>query len=82
MVTLANEWLKNPVVILVGLVIIFGIIVLAILLVKKFLFKEEKPEMDEKQIAKENVERYLEDVEDEETKKQFEQYENEQKENK
>ncbi|MBR1581653.1 MAG: hypothetical protein IJ656_01340 [Bacilli bacterium] len=82
MITLANEWLKNPVVILVGLVIIFGIIVLAILLVKKFLFKEEKPEMDEKQIAKENVERYLEDVEDEETKKQFEQYENEQKENK
>lgn len=60
--------------IIIALVLIFGVIVIAVILVRKYSkhFKsDEKPKSD-REIAEEEVNRILVDVEDEETKKEME----------
>ena len=62
--------------ILLGLVAFFGIIALIVFLLRKYLKisnKNEKP-TDEAKIADENLSRYLQDVDDDETQKQFDDY--------
>ncbi len=62
--------------ILIGLIAFFGIIALIVFFLRKYLKisnKNEKPK-DEAKIADENLSRYLQDVEDDETKKQFDEY--------
>lgn len=61
--------------ILVLLIAFFGIIALLVFLLRsKFkINKVEKPK-DDKQIAKENLSHYLQDVDDPETQKEFEEY--------
>lgn len=67
---------SSTVVILVLLIAFFGGIVLLVLFLRKKLnlVNKDKP-TDEKQIADENLSRILEDVDDEDTKKQFEEFE-------
>ncbi len=69
----------NVALILVGLLVLFAVIALIVFLLRKFLKigKVEKPS-DEK-IADENLSYYLQDVDDEETKKQFDKYASEHK---
>lgn len=61
--------------ILLGLVIFFAVIALIVFLLRKHLKigKNEKP-IDDKKIADENLSHYLQDVDDEEAQKQFDQY--------
>lgn len=63
----------NPLVILAILVGFFGILVLCIILVKKFIkpLQITKNEMTEEEAAEEELKRVLVDVEDENVKKQM-----------
>ena len=66
-------WL-TPVII----VAVFGVIVLAVILVKKHVKtfqNEEKPKSD-KEVAQEELDRILQPVEDDEAKNQMQEYEN------
>lgn len=64
--------------ILVGILVFFGLICLGVLFARKKLhLSDKKNTSDEHQIAEENVSRYLEDVTDPETQKEFEKYSNE-----
>ncbi len=74
--TLSAAFWSNPAVIIVGLLLIFGVIVVAVILVKKYVkpFQNtEKPKSD-KEIAEEELNRLLVDVDDEGTKKEMETY--------
>ncbi|MGN1262199.1 MAG: hypothetical protein ACI4UT_03990 [Candidatus Enteromonas sp.] len=75
MIVLADSmgWL-TPVII----VAVFGVIVLAVILVKKHVKpfqNEEKPKSD-KEVAQEELDRILQPVEDDEAKNQMQEYEN------
>lgn len=75
MIVLADSmgWL-TPVII----VAVFGVIVLAVILVKKHVKpfqNEEKPKSD-KEVAQEELDRILRPVEDDEAKNQMQEYEN------
>lgn len=69
--------------ILFGLVCFFGIIALVVFLLRKFLkiSKTDKPK-DETKVADENLNHYLEDVDDPEAQKQFDEFEKQQKDTK
>ena len=64
----------------IGLPLAFGVIVLGIILLKKYckFFQKDEKKPTEQQVVKEELKRVLEEVTDEETIKQMEQY-NEQK---
>ena len=70
------EWWQSPWFYLIGLLLIFGIIALLIFLMRKFVIKknakDEKP--SDEVIAEENLSRFLEDVDDPETLKQFDEF--------
>ncbi len=76
-----NEWFNEPWAILILIVLIFGVLALGVFLLSKFVInkkdKDEKP--DEKTIADENLSRYLEEVDNPETQKQFDEYDKENK---
>ena len=77
-----DDWINQPWAIFLFIVIIFGVLAFGVFLLSKFVInknkdKEEKP--DEKTLANENLSRFLEDVEDPETQKQFDEYEKENK---
>lgn len=60
------------------IVLVFGAVCLLVFLIRKFVInknKGEKKEIDEKQAANETLSRYLEDIEDPEAQKQFDEYE-------
>ena len=62
--------------ILICLIAFFAIVALIVFFLRKYLKisnKNEKPN-DEVKIADENLSRYLQDVDDDETKKQFDNY--------
>ncbi len=72
----ASAFWSNPIVIIVGLLLIFGVIVAGVILVKKYakpFQNTEKPKSD-KEIAEEELNRLLVDVEDDEAKKEMENY--------
>lgn len=72
-----NLW-NNPGIILILIIVVFAIIALLVFFIRKLIFKntkEDKP--DEDTIVKEDLNRYLVDVDDEETKKEFEKFEKE-----
>lgn len=59
------------------IVLVFGAVCLLVFLIRKFVInknKGDKKEIDEKQAASETLSRYLEDVEDPEAQKQFDEY--------
>ncbi len=76
------DWLaENNWIILVAVIAAAVVIGGLALLIHKILNKDKKDEKPtEEEIANETMERYLEDVDSEETKKQFEEFENENKE--
>ncbi|MFA6755113.1 MAG: hypothetical protein WCR97_01205 [Bacilli bacterium] len=53
----------------------FALIALLVLLARKLLHLSKKEKPDEKKVAEENLNRYLEDVDDKETQKQFDEFE-------
>lgn len=60
------------------IVVLFGILTLAIFLIRKFLINKNKKEdapSDEK-AAEETLDRYLEEIDDPETQKAFDEYKN------
>jgi ACR3 family arsenite efflux pump ArsB len=62
--------------VLIGLVAFFGLIALVVFFLRKYLKisnKNDKP-TDETKIADENLSRYLQDVDDDATQKQFDEY--------
>ena len=63
-----------PFLIVIILVAFFGLIVLGVILVKKFVkpLQIDKPEMKEEDAVQEELDRILVPVEDEETKRQME----------
>lgn len=75
------EWFNEPWAILIFIIVIFGVLALGVFLLSKFVInkkdKEEKP--DENTITKENLSRYLEEVDNPETQKQFDEYNQENK---
>ncbi len=75
------DWFNEPWAILIFIVLIFGVLALGVFLLSKFVInkkdKEEKP--DENTIANENLNRYLEEVDNPETQKQFDEYDQENK---
>ena len=77
LLTVLAEWYNEPWAILIFIILIFGVLALGVFLLSKFVInkkdKEEKP--DEKTLADENLNRYLEDIDDPETQKQFDEYE-------
>lgn len=76
MITFANEFYTQPWFYFVIIVIMFAVIGIGVFFISRFINrkkKEEKPSDD--RIAEENLKNYLEDVDDPETKKQFEEYE-------
>ena len=77
-----DEWFNQPWAILLLIVLIFGVLAAGVFLLSKFVInkkdkEEEKP--DEKTIASENLDRYLEDVDNPETQKQFDEYDKKEK---
>ena len=73
---LTSFW-ENPAVILVLLLVLFGAIALTVFIIRKVMNKnkvDEKP--TETQVVEEDLDRYLETVEDEDTQKAFDNYEN------
>lgn len=76
------DWLsENNWIILVAVIALAIVIGGLALLIHKILNKDKKDDKPtEEEIANETMERYLEDVESEETQKQFEEFENEIKE--
>ncbi|MDY2728370.1 MAG: hypothetical protein SOV26_05240 [Candidatus Onthovivens sp.] len=74
MLILADIW-NNPAMILLLLIIAFGIIALIVFFIRKIMFKnknEDKP--NENDAVEDTLNRQLEDVEDEETIKEFDNY--------
>ena len=71
-----NAWYNESWAILLLILLIFGCICLGVFLIRKFVLNKNKEEekIDENKIASENLDRYLEDVEDPEAKKQFDEY--------
>lgn len=71
----SNLW-NNPGIILILIIVVFALIALIVFFIRKLLFKNKKEEKpDEETIVKEDLNRYLVDVDDEQTKKEFEQFE-------
>ena len=68
---LAND--IHPALIIIILVAFFGLIVLAVILVKKFVkpLQINKPEINEEEALKEELDRVLVPIEDEEIQKQM-----------
>ncbi len=63
------------------IVLVFGAVCLLVFLIRKFVInknKSDKNEIDEKQAANETLSRYLEEVDDPEAQKQFDDYEKQQ----
>lgn len=60
---------SNPIVIILLLLAIFGLIVIGVILLKKYVkpFKSDEKPKSEKEIAEEELNRILEDVDDEKT---------------
>lgn len=80
----ATNIFSQPWFILVLLIVFFGVIALLVFILRaKFkINKIEKPK-DDKQVAKENLSHYLQDIDDPETQKEFDDYtKKEQEENK
>lgn len=72
-----NLW-NNPGIILILIIAVFAIIALLVFFIRKLIFKNKKEDKpDEDTIVKEDLNRYLVDVDDEETKKEFEKFEKE-----
>jgi len=69
-----KEFFSNPAVWFLLIVLMFGLLALIIFLIRKFFIvkKEEKPEIDETQIAEERLNNILETVEDDKELDQFE----------
>lgn len=77
-----SDWINQPWAIFLFIVIIFAVIAVGVFLFSKFVLhkkdkEDEKP--DEKTLADETLNRYLEDVEDPEAQKQFDEYDKENK---
>ena len=78
---------KYPWLILIGIILIFGIIVLGVILFKKFvlnkknddLIKKEEVKIDENKAVNEELERILEPIEDEQIVEQMEQFNDKEK---
>ena len=78
---LASSIWSNPAMILLLLIICFAVIALVVFLIRYFLNKNNKEEKPtETQIVEEDLDRYLQPVDDEETKKAFDEYEKDNKE--
>ena len=63
------------------IVLVFGAVCLLVFLIRKFVInknKSDKNEIDENQAANETLSRYLEEVDDQEAQKQFDDYEKQQ----
>ena len=75
MIILTN-WYDQPWAILLLLICIFGLIALGVFLLRKFVINknQKREEIDEEKVADENLSRFLEDVEDPEAQKQFEEF--------
>ena len=70
-----TEWYNESWAILLLILGIFGLIALGVFLLRKFILnKNSSEEVDLEKAADENLSRILEDVEDPETKKQFEEF--------
>lgn len=83
MFNLLNDILNNPAMILLLIIIVFGLIALLVFFIRKLMFKNKKDDKpDDETIVKENLDRYLEDVEDEATQKEFDKFEDSNKEDK
>lgn len=82
-----SDNIKYPWLILIGIIVIFGIIVLGVILFKKFvlnkknddLIKKEEVKIDENKAINEELERILEPIEDEEIVEQMEQFNDKEK---
>ena len=75
---LASNIFEQPWMILILLVLFFGIIVLGIILIKKFVINknEKKPELDKDKIREDELKRILEPITDEDSLKAMEDAEN------
>ena len=72
-----TEWYNESWAILLLILGIFGLIALGVFLLRKFILnKNSSEEVDLEKAADENLSRILEEVEDPETKKQFEEFKN------
>ncbi len=73
MKTFGNSIIDNPGIIIAILVVFFGLILLGVILVKKYVkpLQIKKPDLDEKEAAKEELDRILVPIEDEELQKQM-----------
>lgn len=76
---LDNNIMNQPWMIFILILVIFGVLALGIFLIRKFVInknkQEEKP--TEEEAASDTLNRYLEDVEDPETLKEFDEYKKE-----
>lgn len=70
-----NAITDNPYFILLIIILVFGLIALIVFLIRKFVpgIKEKEEKVSEEVAVQEELERILENVEDEEAKKQMEQ---------
>lgn len=76
-IALANTFFDSSIFIIIALLLFFGAIVLGIVFFKRYQSKknhEEKPKIDEKQAAKEELDRILEPINDQELEDQVANY--------
>jgi len=76
-----SSLLDNPIFIIVGLVVFFGIIVLVVYLLRKYVkaFSNQEKKVDRETAAKQDLDRLLVPVEDEKTKAEMEKFNEEKK---
>ena len=67
--------LENTGFILLLILIVFGIICLIVWLIRKYIIKPKGDIDDEEKIVEDDLNRYLETIDDENTKKEFEEFE-------
>lgn len=72
------DWYNEPWAILIFIIAIFGVLALGVFLLSKFVInkKEKDDKPTEEELAKENLNRYLEEVDNPETQKQFDEFDN------
>ena len=76
-----SSLLDNPIFIIVGLVVFFGVIVLVVYLLRKYVkaFSNQEKKVDRETAAKQDLDRLLVPVEDEKTKAEMEKFNEEKK---
>ncbi len=71
---LLSSILENTTVILILIIVVFAVIAIAVFAIRKFWLKPKNDKEDEEKIVEDDLDKYLEPINDEETQHEFDKY--------